>query len=124
MVSGAPSRKGLTRSDQRTASRFFVSTPVRFTWDSQTGIETIDGVTRDVSIQSLFIWSNELPPVGTAVHCRVFLPAPTPDSPPIRFDLTGPVIRTELPPPEHRMFGFVVLGHNEPHFEFPNTGKF
>jgi PilZ domain. len=100
-------------NDKRVGARFSVSTPVAFTWDSGRGSETAEGVTKDISSQSLFVWSSEVPPPGTKVCCHVFLPSRSPDSPPIRFDLCGPVVRTEAPPPEHHVFGFVVISEKE-----------
>jgi hypothetical protein len=117
MLNGSALRKNLA-SEKRAAARFFVSTPVTFTWDSAHGPETAEGITRDVSSQGLFVWSHDLPPLGAAVHCCVFLPGASRKSLSIRFDITGPLIRNEMPPPEHHVFGFVILSHDKPHIDF------
>jgi hypothetical protein len=107
-------------TEKRAGARFSVSTPVAFTWDSGRGSEMAEGVTRDISGQSLFVWSSEVPPADAKVCCRVFLPSRSPDSPPIRCDLYGRVVRTETPPPEHHLFGFVVMGDKELRIVFLN----
>jgi hypothetical protein len=119
MANSSLAPKYLKFAIDRSAARFFVSTPVTFTWESANGTESGEGITRDISSQSLYIWSKDLPPMGTSVCCCIYLPSASNKSARIRFGLSGPLIRAEAPPEEHHMFGFVVVSDKELRVLFP-----
>jgi hypothetical protein len=112
-----PLKKRTRQSDNRSSMRFRVSAPVIFTWSSAAGGSKAEGVTRDVSTESLFIWARDHPPEGSEVHCRVFLPSTRSDSV-LKVDWTGPIVRMEYPPAEHNVFGFVVVSRQVPELQF------
>lgn len=102
-----PSRKKL--QDARRVTRYHVSAPVIFTWrDGDLEVKG-EGVTRDISGCSTFIWSLNTLPVGTALHCEVFLPRVGFSGPSLKIVIEGRINRVDPKPRQHHVSGFAVV---------------
>lgn len=95
-------------SEARKFARFRVSTPVVFTWKNQMGEHQGEGVTRDISASSLFIWSQIVPPVDADLKCELLLPRMSPDSQELRVELIGRLTRVERRSRATTTSGFAV----------------
>lgn len=95
--------------DTRKAARYVVGAPVTFAWVDGGQKYVGEGVTRNMSADGVYIWSQDAPPLGTAVQCHVFLQELTVDALPVDLLVDGRNVRIEEHPKQHHLFGFVVL---------------
>jgi len=101
----------LRRNDARGAARFPLTAPVTFSWVD--GGETYkgEGVTKDLCAGSLFIWSEDAPPLGIPVQCHVFLPGANVAADWSDMSVDGRIARIEEHSSKHYLLGFVVINH-------------
>jgi PilZ domain len=99
----------LNYNEARKAIRFLVGAPVAFSWTDAGRIFKSEGVTRDLSAESLFIWSQDAPPLGIPVQCHVFLPGANIVSEGIDMSIEGRVSRIEQHQARHHLLGFVII---------------
>jgi hypothetical protein len=95
--------------DSRKAARFLVGAPVAFSWVDGGQKFRSEGVTRDLSSESVFIWSQDAPPLGIHVLCHVFLPGANIASNGIEMSVEGHIARIDQHQHQHHMLGFVVI---------------
>jgi PilZ domain-containing protein len=90
-----PTRKPVTNT--RHCARFPLHVPVFFTWKESERSELRDegGVTRDVSIEGLFVTTSECPREGSEVELVVQLPQLASDVAPLQILSSGQVTRVE-----------------------------
>ena len=96
---------------KRRHERYDVCASIKFEWelaDSTRGEGT--GLTRDFSVKGLFVMTDDLPPVGSTVHCEVDLATSGSDSGAI-VRAKGCVKRIEATPFVGRFPGFAVSSH-------------
>ena len=90
-----PARKPVMNT--RHCARFPLHVPVFFTWKESERSELRDegGVTRDVSIEGLFVTTSECPREGSEVELVVQLPQLASDVAPLQILSSGQVTRVE-----------------------------
>jgi hypothetical protein len=93
----------------RRAIRYTLGAPVKFEWNEGQQTLSGEGVTRDMSGNSLFLWSQVTPPLGAEVQCQVFLPTVNSSGPSLRLMIEGRIERLERHPREHHLEGVVVV---------------
>jgi hypothetical protein len=103
-----PVRK-LKDKEARTSPRFIVGAPVKFSWVDGEQTYSGQGVTRDMSPGSLFIWSESSPPLGLPVSCQVFLSGANISAADVQVAVEGWVFRVEQHAKVNHLVGFVVL---------------
>jgi len=80
----------------REAVRYPVRASVLFSWDEARGIHLEGtGVTRDMSIKGVFVYSMVLPPKNASVDMEVAFPPLRENAPPVRIHVRGRIVRTE-----------------------------
>jgi hypothetical protein len=60
--------------NRRRVSRYSVQAPVTFTWQEGGEKRTGDGWTRDLNGKGAYVYSTDLPPLGTRAKVQVILP--------------------------------------------------
>ena len=95
-------------AERRRATRFSIRAPAIFVWaDAQGKQNQGGGFTRDVAINSAFVWCHMLcPPEQTKISVEVLLPKLAADAEPIRFYGEGTVTRVDVTPAGR---GFAVI---------------
>jgi hypothetical protein len=105
-VASAKSESSLRR---RRDLRYPVAAEVTFRWSTRSSmLGEGNGQSRDVSQGGAFILARSLPPVGSAIDLTVQLPAWQVGAASLRMEMTGEVVRVELPPGHEGNWGFAV----------------
>ena len=90
--------------------RFQVEVPIFFSWKDPRGIRQEGrGYTRDISPRGVFVYTEEIPPVGTYLSYEALFPALGKASTGLRMQVDGQVLRVE-PAAESRGGGFATIG--------------
>jgi len=97
MVAGCPKPTRKPVANTRHCARFSLHVPVFFTWkEAKRGAAHDEsGVTRDVSVEGLFVTSSECPSKGSDVELVVRLPRLGSDTPPLHIVSSGWVTRVD-----------------------------
>ncbi len=94
-------------SEMRVSSRYSVRAPVSFTWgDVRSQVRRGEGVTRDISLRGLYVWTEQSPPAGVVVEMEVLLPRLEVKAPGLRIEARGHVTRAESRSDEGLQTGF------------------
>ena len=97
----------------REAVRYPVRASVLFSWDEERGVHLEGtGVTRDMSIKGVFVYSMVLPPKNASVDMEVTIPALREDAPPVRIDVRGRIVRTESNTVDPAHAGFAITSES------------
>jgi hypothetical protein len=67
-----------------------------------------EGRSRDISEAGAFVLTNALPPVGASIDLAIQLPAWQVGAAALRMEMTGEVIRVDVPPGQERKWGFAI----------------
>lgn len=95
--------------DARGVTRYHVSAPVSFSWCDGDRLANGEGVTRDMSGSSMFVWSLEAPPLGSSLRCEVFLPRVGVSGLSLKVVIEGLVKRVDPTSLHHHVSGFAVV---------------
>jgi hypothetical protein len=97
----------------RGASRYPVRANVLFSWDEERGIHLEGtGVTRDMSIKGVFVYSMVLPPKNASVAMEVAFPPLRENAPPVRIHVRGRIVRTESNTVDPVHAGFAITSES------------
>ena len=97
----------------REAVRYPVRASVLFSWDEERGVHLEGtGVTRDMSIKGVFVYSMVLPPKNASVDMEVAFPPLRENAPPVRIHVRGRIVRTESHAVDPLFGGFAVTSES------------
>ena len=97
----------------RGASRYPVRANVLFSWDEERGIHLEGtGVTRDMSIKGVFVYSMVLPPKNASVDMEVAFSPLRENSSAVRIRVRGRIVRTESDTVDPLLGGFAVTSES------------
>jgi hypothetical protein len=97
----------------REAVRYSVRASVLFSWDEERGIHLEGtGVTRDMSIKGVFVYSMVLPPKNASVDMEVAFPPLRENAPPVRIHVRGRIVRTESNTVDPVHAGFAITSES------------
>ena len=83
-------------AERRTALRYPLRLPVVFSWQDEDGrIQGCDGYSRDLGSRGIYIYAEQVPPLGVSVEMNVFLPRPEHSCRPSEIHAVGRVVRSE-----------------------------
>lgn len=90
-------------------TRYKIRAPITFEWEEQGGVKQIDsGLTRDISVDGLYVLSTVAPPVGTRLRLTIFFPSLGVKSGTTEWPGEGRVVRVGDTDKEGRGFGVVA----------------
>ena len=109
--------------ERRKGTRFNVRAPAIFSWvDEQGKPNEAAGFTRDIAIDSVFVWCHTLFPFEqTKMSIEVLLPKLSEDVKPMRFCGEGTVTRVERGPLDE---GFALVFSAESAFLFSHSSRY
>jgi hypothetical protein len=82
--------------EKRGALRYALRASVIFAWEDAGGARRENrGHTRDVGQKGAFIIASECPPKGTPISLSIFLPGAAAETPVLRMEAQGRVLRAE-----------------------------
>ena len=83
-------------AERRTALRYPLRLPVVFSWQDADGrIQGCDGYSRDLGSRGIYVYAEQVPPLGASVEMNVFLPRPEHSCRPSEIHAVGRVVRSE-----------------------------
>jgi hypothetical protein len=89
--------------------RYPVEAEVKYQWSTQSStLGEGDGRSRDISQGGAFVLTNALPPVGASIDLTIQLPAWQVGAAALRMEMTGEVVRVDVPPGHEQKWGFAV----------------
>ena len=89
--------------------RYPVEAEVKYQWSTQSStLGEGDGRSRDISQGGAFVLTNALPPVGASIDLTIQLPAWQVGAAALRMEMTGEVVRVDVPPGNEQKWGFAV----------------
>jgi hypothetical protein len=89
--------------------RYPVEAEVKYQWSTQSStLGEGDGRSRDISQGGAFVLTNALPPVGASIDLTIQLPAWQVGAAALRMEMTGEVVRVDVPPGLEQKWGFAV----------------
>ena len=94
--------------ERRATLRYTVSATVLFSWEERGSYAKGEGVTRDMSTNGLFVYSEILPPEDASIRLEVGFPPLRESGAPVRIRVRGRVVRIERVPAERARYGFAV----------------
>jgi hypothetical protein len=104
--------------------RYRLGTRAEFTWEDPKGNQLKGvGVTRDISLKGVFIFSTACPVVDATVQLSVFLPPYQKGGPTTRIVTEGRVLRVEHPLEREEVSGFAVVSKGFSLYERAGTGS-
>jgi hypothetical protein len=109
---GEPRATKLERSDVgvRTQMRFPIAAPVTFNWLARNGTQHQGtGRSRNVSEGGAFVFTRKLPPIGACINLSIQFPSAALNGRILRMEMTGEVVRLELPLDHKSKWGFAVV---------------
>jgi PilZ domain-containing protein len=110
--SGEPRPTKQERSDAsvRTQMRFPIAAPVKFNWLARNGTQHQGtGRSRNVSEGGAFVFTRKLPPIGACIDLSIQFPSAALNGRILRMEMTGEVVRLELPLDHKSKWGFAVV---------------
>ena len=109
---GEPRATKQERSDARvrTQMRFPIAAPVTFNWLARNGTQHQGtGRSRNVSEGGAFVFTRKLPPIGACIDLSIQFPSSALNGRIPRMEMTGEVVRLELPLDHKSKWGFAVV---------------
>ena len=96
----------------RSRVRYRLGTRVVFTWDdpNDTALKGV-GITRDISLMGVFIFSSACPAVDATVQLNIFMPPFQKGAPGTRIAAEGTVLRVEHSLEDDDVGGFAVASN-------------
>jgi hypothetical protein len=89
--------------------RYPVEAEVKYQWSTRNSIlGEGDGRSRDISQGGAFVLTNDPPPLGASIDLTIQLPAWQVGAAALRMEMTGEVIRVDVPPGHEQKWGFAV----------------
>jgi len=89
--------------------RYPVEAEVKYQWSTHSStLGEGDGRSRDISQGGAFVLTNALPPVGASIDLTIQLPAWQVGAAALRMEMTGEVVRVDVPPGNEHKWGFAV----------------
>jgi len=100
-------------AERRTALRYPLRLPVVFSWQDEDGrIQGCDGYSRDLGSRGIYVYAEQVPPLGVSVEMNVFLPRPEHSCRPSEIRAVGRVVRSERQGASTRGGnGFAAMNH-------------
>ena len=99
--------------DLRRVRRYYVQAPVFFSWkDSDGSSQSAEGMTRDISMQAVFVLARHCPRPGDRLRLDVMLPSLR-KTPGVRLRGEGVVLITDLGDADHCGFAAATCLHSE-----------
>src|SRR5437868_13024866 len=100
-------------AERRTALRYPLRLPVVFSWQDESGrIQGCDGYSRDLGSRGIYVYAEQVPPLGVSIEMNVFLPRPEHSSRPSEIHAVGRVVRSERQgAPTRAGNGFAAMNH-------------
>jgi len=103
------SAKETPKSLRRRHLRYPLAAEVRYQWSARNLVMGEgEGRSRDISEAGAFVVTNALPPVGASIDLAIQLPAWQVGAAALRMEMTGEVIRVDVPPGQERKWGFAI----------------
>jgi hypothetical protein len=86
---------------------------VVFSWQDENGrIQGCDGYSRDLGSRGIYVYAEQVPPLGVSIEMNVFLPRPEHSSRPSEIHAVGRVVRSERQVAATRgAKGFAAMNH-------------
>jgi hypothetical protein len=104
----APAKVGC-RSLRRRHLRYPLAADVKYQWSARNlMMGEGEGRSRDISEAGTFVLTNALPPVGASIDVAIQLPAWQAGAAALCMEMTGEVIRVDVPPGQERKWGFAI----------------
>jgi len=98
----------------RNANRYRLNAPAVFWWFETDGLsERGSGITQDISSSGVFVLTTTLPPLGARIELVVLLPGVGDESPGVRLNGEGFVLRLQRDPKEPVGFAASVQFYQE-----------
>ena len=89
--------------------RYPLAADVKYQWSARNlMMGEGEGRSRDISEAGAFVLTNALPPVGASIDVAIQLPAWQVGAAALRMEMTGEVIRVDVPPGQERKWGFAI----------------
>jgi hypothetical protein len=108
-ASVATARSAANSLRRRRHLRYPVEAEVKYQWSTQSStLGEGDGRSRDISQAGAFVLTNALPPVGASIDLTIQLPAWQVGAAALRMEMTGEVVRVDVPPGHEQKWGFAV----------------
>jgi hypothetical protein len=109
MRGATPCAKEEESSKKRGHRRYSIHLPVVFTWSAGSGaMRQGRGRSRDISELGAFVFARNLPVVGASICLSI--PFQSPGGRTMQMEMTGEVVRVELPLRRKFHWGFAVAG--------------
>ena len=109
LLSGT-ARKREYRLERSDHTRYSVRAPVAFEWIENGEPRSGRGLTRDISSEGMFIYSDSEPPAKVEIQVEVFLGVSSEPPTKLRLKAKSLVVRTEVRP--DTLHGFAVLNRS------------
>jgi len=98
-----------SRSLRRRHLRYPLAAVVKYQWSARNlMMGEGEGRSRDISEAGTFVLTNALPPVGASIDVAIQLPAWQVGAAALRMEMTGEVVRVDVPPGQERKWGFAI----------------
>jgi hypothetical protein len=108
LTNSAPAKVGC-RSLRRRHLRYPLAAGVKYQWSARNlMMGEGEGRSRDISEAGTFVLTNALPPVGASIDVAIQLPAWQVGAAALCMEMTGEVIRVDVPPGQERKWGFAI----------------
>jgi hypothetical protein len=89
--------------------RYPLAAAVKYRWSTpKLMLGQGEGHSRDVSEGGTFVLADALPPVGASIDVTIQLPAWQVGAAALRMEMTGEVIRVDVPPGHEQKWGFAI----------------
>jgi hypothetical protein len=89
--------------------RYPLAAEVKYQWSIRNVMRGEgQGQSRDVSESGAFVLSRAIPPVGAAISLEIQLPAWQLGATALRMEMTGEVVRVDVPPGRENGWGFAI----------------
>jgi hypothetical protein len=89
--------------------RYPLAAAVKYHWSTQRLVlGQGEGRSRDLSEGGTFVVADALPPVGASIDLTIQLPAWQVGAAALRMEMTGEVIRVDVPPGNQHKWGFAI----------------
>src|SRR5437879_8419497 len=100
-------------AERRSALRYPGGLPVVFSGQDESGrIQGCDGYSRDLGSRGIYVYAEQVPPLGVSIEMNVFLPRPEHSSRPSEIHAVGRVVRSERQGVATRgANGFATMNH-------------
>jgi hypothetical protein len=93
----------------RTQMRFPIAAPVTFNWLARDCTQHQGtGRSRNISEGGAFVFTRKLPPIGACINLSIQFPSLASNGRILRMEMTGEVVRLELPLDRKSKWGFAV----------------